>query len=92
MRSILVFNFIYYNLILASFSRYVGNSIETLTECNISISVYLVEGYTRDEDPVGSGEFWPAGSGSGTFSPNPDPTCNNGLIKLLSKYNPEFTN
>ena len=71
MRSILVFNFIYYNLILASFSRYVGNSIETLTECNISISVYLVEGYTRDEDPdpdpFGSGDFWSAGSGSGTF-------------------------
>ena len=45
---------------------------------------------TRDEDsdPVGSVDFWPAGSvdvfpaGSDTFSPDPDPTCNNEHKKL----------
>ena len=34
----------------------------------------------EDPDPVGSVDFWPAGSG--TFSPDPDPTCNNGYKKI----------
>ena len=40
---------------------------------------------TRDEnpDPVGSVDVWLAGSGSGTLSPDPDPTCNNGFLKLF---------
>ena len=29
----------------------------------------------EDPDPVGSVDFWPAGSG--LFSTDPDPTCNN---------------
>ena len=39
----------------------------------------------EDLDPVGSVDFWPAVSGSGTFStdPDPDPTGNNGFIKLF---------
>ena len=42
----------------------------------------------------GSGDFWPAGSGT-FFLLDPDPTCNNGFIKLFSswtKYKPELTN
>ena len=31
-----------------------------------------------DEDPVGSADFWAAGFGFVTFSPDPDPTCNTG--------------
>ena len=43
----------------------------------------MVSGRDEDPDPVGSGDFWPAGIGSGTFSTDPDPTCNNGFIKLF---------
>ena len=40
----------------------------------------------RDEDPVGSVDFWP--SGSGTLSSDPDPTCNNGLLnKIYTRIN-----
>ena len=45
-------------------------------------------------DPVGSVDFWPAGYGYGTFSADPDPTCNNGFIKSflsLTKYISEST-
>ena len=39
---------------------------------------------TRDEDPdpVGSVDFWPAGSDTFfSLDPDPDPTCYNGCIK-----------
>ena len=49
----------------------------------VYLNIYIV--YARDEDPdpnpVGSGDFWlpdPV-----IFSKDPDPTCNNGLIKLF---------
>ena len=40
----------------------------------------------EDPDPVGSFDFWPAGSGPDPvlFSADPDPTCKNGCIKLFS--------
>ena len=43
----------------------------------------------------GSGDFWPSGPVLFSLDPDPDPTCNNGFIKLFSswtKYNPELTN
>ena len=43
----------------------------------------------------GSVDFWPAGSGSVTFSSDPDHTCNNGYIELIlswTKYKPVLTN
>ena len=39
-----------------------------------------------DEDPVGSFDFWPARSGTFSLDPDPDPTCNNGFIKLYSSW------
>ena len=41
---------------------YKTNNITLITKKNLTT-------YSRDEDPdpVGSGDFWPAGSGSGTF-------------------------
>ena len=43
-------------------------SDRALTNFAYAVScVYFVIGAARDEDPVGSGDFWPAGSGSGTF-------------------------
>ena len=39
---------------------------------------------SRDEDPGGSVDFWPAGSGTFSLDPDPDYTCNNGFIKLFS--------
>ena len=42
---------------------------------------------------VWSGDFWPAGSGN--FLTDPDPSCNNGFIKLFlawTKYKSESTN
>jgi len=40
----------------------------------------------RDEDPVGSVDFWPTDPDPLLFSfdPDPDPSCNNGFTKLLS--------
>ena len=42
----------------------------------------LAKNRDEDPDPVGSGDFWP--SGSGTFSTDPDPNCNDGFIKKIS--------
>ena len=50
-------------------------------------TLQILTGRDEDPDPVGSVDFWAAGSGSVTFftDPDPDPTCNNGYISLFSR-------
>ena len=41
----------------------------------------MIDTSDEDPDPFRSIDCWPAGSI--TFSPDPDPTCNNGYIELF---------